>query len=74
VGDDRILVSRRLLTSEAGMKINTESVEVVKCPSMMNKNGTPRRFGRPSSTLDVEGACISEETEEQHDEPDLWEE
>ena len=53
---DQILVSRGLLTGEAGMKINTASAEVVYCPSMMTKNNTPRRFGRPSSTLDIDGA------------------
>jgi hypothetical protein len=53
---DQLLVSRGLLTGEAGIKINTASVEVVRCPSMLNRNGTPRRFGRPSSAMDVGGA------------------
>jgi hypothetical protein len=53
---DQLLVSRGLLTGEAGMKISTDSAEVVRCPSMLNSNQTPRRFGRPSSGLDTTGA------------------
>jgi hypothetical protein len=45
-----------LPTGEAGIKISTESVEVVRCPSMLNSNQTPRRFGRPKSGLDTTGA------------------
>jgi hypothetical protein len=53
---DQLLVSRGLCTGEAGIKISTESAEVVRCPSMLNRNQTPRRFGRPKTGLDTTGA------------------
>ena len=53
---DQLLVSRGLLTGKSGIKISTESAEVVRDPSMLNRNCTLRRFGRPSSGLDTTGA------------------
>jgi hypothetical protein len=40
---DQLLVSRGLLTGDSGMKINKGSAEVVRCPSMLNRNCTPRQ-------------------------------
>jgi hypothetical protein len=53
---DQLLVSRGLCTAESGMMIDKTSVEVIHSPSMVTKNNTPRRFGRPSSGLDKTGA------------------
>ena len=52
----QILVSRGLL-GNGPLKINSDSVDVVRLPAMeQGKNKKPHRFGRPSrGNLDLDG-------------------
>jgi len=53
---DQFLVSKGFLNSNASMKINEDSVKIDKYPELMvGRYNIPRRFGRPSGTLDEEG-------------------
>ncbi len=51
---DQILVNRALLSGDGPFRLVQDSVEILSTPGLL-KSGKPRRFGRPSSTLDEDG-------------------
>lgn len=54
---DQFMISKAMITQNAKMKIGSGSVRVEAFAEMKNKNGSPRRFGRPSkeSEFDLDG-------------------
>ena len=53
---DQFLISKGFLTEEGAFSYINDSVEIIRYDKMKEgKYGIPRRFGRPSRTLDVKG-------------------
>jgi endonuclease/exonuclease/phosphatase family metal-dependent hydrolase len=54
---DQFLVSRGFLQEDAAFTVNEQSVTIIRFPDMIDAGQyhVPRRFGRPSSSLDQDG-------------------
>jgi len=53
---DQLLASKALLTGTAGLKVDPASVHIIDHPPMRkDAQKEPRRFGRPSRKMDLEG-------------------
>lgn len=54
---DQLLVNRGFFSDESPWRVKDSSTEIIRLPEMLEKNGAPRRFGRPStkSSFDATG-------------------
>lgn len=52
---DQFLVSRGMLLEASDVNLVSGSVEIFRPPEMLGTGSAPRRFGRPSATLDTQG-------------------
>jgi endonuclease/exonuclease/phosphatase family metal-dependent hydrolase len=52
---DQILVTKGMLRSDSPVKVRPETTSIVRPDFMLGSGGKPRRFGRPSKSLDEDG-------------------
>ena len=57
---DQLLVNRGFFTDESPWRVKVHSVEIVRLPEHLNRNGHPRRFGRPSDKADFDPTGFSD--------------
>ena len=57
---DQVLANRGLISSKSPLNVRRDSVEIVRFPEAVDKNGEPRRFGRPSSKASFDDTGFSD--------------